>query len=179
MIEKFSLNENVFYWVNSFAGKSDFWNGVFVFWAEYLIYIMIVFFAAYFARLVWKDRKVELREIFLYFSIPFIAWFFAKIIKFFMPTERPFSVLENVTQLTEESVMSSFPSGHSTMAFALATAIYMYNKKIGIIFFILAFFVAISRSLVGVHFPLDIFVGMLIGVLVPVAFDRAWRKFKK
>lgn len=133
---------------------------------------MITLFSLYFARLIRKDKKIELREIGLYFSVPFITWLFAKAIKLLLPTERPFSALENVVQLSEESIMSSFPSGHATMAFALATSIYIYNKKIGAGFFFLAFLVAISRPLVGVHYPLDILVGMTLGVIIPLVFAK-------
>jgi undecaprenyl-diphosphatase len=74
--------------------------------------------------------------------------------------------LKNVHQLTAESLNSSFPSGHSTFAFALAFSIFWYDKKSGIIFIILAILVALGRVLVGVHYPLDILFGALLGFLV-------------
>jgi len=62
---------------------------------------------------------------------------------------------------------SSFPSGHTTSIFALATllAIYAREKKWGIFFLLVAILTGFSRIYLSQHFPLDILVGSLIGVL--------------
>jgi undecaprenyl-diphosphatase len=65
-----------------------------------------------------------------------------------------------------ESNFSSFPSGHATLSFALAFSIFLYDKKIGSLFLLLAFFVAMGRIFTGVHFPLDILVGGILGIFV-------------
>ncbi len=78
-------------------------------------------------------------------------------------------MLKNIQNLVSHpNVTDSFPSGHTTLVFAFAISIYLYNKKIGIFLIILSVFVGISRIIVGVHFPLDIFVGFLIGSAVPI-----------
>jgi undecaprenyl-diphosphatase len=66
--------------------------------------------------------------------------------------------------LIVESNFTSFPSGHSTFAFALAFSIFLYDKKYGSIFLIMAFLVSLGRIFTGVHFPFDIFIGAIIGV---------------
>ena len=58
----------------------------------------------------------------------------------------------------------SFPSGHSNISFAVATAIFTRNKKIGIPALVLAALIAISRLYVFVHWPTDVLVGTIIGI---------------
>ncbi len=58
----------------------------------------------------------------------------------------------------------SFPSGHSNASFAVATAIFTRNKKLGIPALILATAIAISRLYVFVHWPTDVLFGTLTGI---------------
>lgn len=63
----------------------------------------------------------------------------------------------------------SFPSGHSSASFAAATAIFMWRKKEGTAALILAALIALSRLYFTVHFPTDVIVGTLTGIIYGVA----------
>ena len=62
----------------------------------------------------------------------------------------------------------SFPSGHSTTAFALffIFGFFVKNKKWQILFFILALSTAISRMYLLQHFFIDVYFGSILGVLI-------------
>ncbi len=60
----------------------------------------------------------------------------------------------------------SFPSGHTSAAFAAATAIYAYHKKWGIVAYIFAVCMGISRLYLGVHFPSDVLMGGILGFVM-------------
>ena len=66
---------------------------------------------------------------------------------------------------------NSFPSGHTASAFALAVilAIYLKNKRVGLLLLFLAAMVGYSRIYLSQHFMEDVFIGSLIGVLTGVA----------
>ncbi len=69
----------------------------------------------------------------------------------------------------------SFVSGHSTTSFAVTTFIIATLKKhYKYPFFLLIWplLFAYSRIYIGVHFPIDIFVGMLLGILIGYTFYR-------
>ena len=70
--------------------------------------------------------------------------------------------------LTKIQLDPSFPSGHTTASFASATGIFAYNKKFGIAAFITAVLIGFSRLYVAVHFPSDVFAGVLIGIVCGV-----------
>ena len=57
----------------------------------------------------------------------------------------------------------SFPSDHSTAAFAIAFAVFFLSRKVGIGFLVAATMVALSRVFVGLHYPSDVAAGALIG----------------
>ena len=62
---------------------------------------------------------------------------------------------------------SSFPSDHAVMFFALATAIFLISKKIGIFAYLyVAALVCFPRIYLGFHYPTDILVGAVIGILI-------------
>lgn len=64
----------------------------------------------------------------------------------------------------------SFPSGHTTTAFSLATvfACYTQNKKVQIICLALALAVGYSRIYLGQHFLTDVLVGSIFGTLTSI-----------
>lgn len=77
---------------------------------------------------------------------------------------RPFGGLDGVHQLITTSFLhKSFPSSHATIAFALAFTVFWFNKSWGIPLLIVAFLVGWGRIYVGVHYPLDVAVGAIIG----------------
>jgi len=63
---------------------------------------------------------------------------------------------------------TSFPSSHTTVAFAVAFS-YMYwgdNSTFLLIFFVLAFFVALGRVLSGAHYVSDVIAGVILAFIV-------------
>lgn len=62
----------------------------------------------------------------------------------------------------------SFPSGHTSSAFAAAIALVWYDKKIGIPTTIFAFIMGFSRIYVEVHYCTDVIAGMLVGIIYAI-----------
>ena len=86
-----------------------------------------------------------------------------ELIRFIWHRPRPF-VAHQVNQLIEHSASGSFPSGHIAFLFALAMTVYFFNIKIGWIFLCLSFLVGLARVFVGIHYPLDILGGIIVGI---------------
>jgi membrane-associated phospholipid phosphatase len=65
---------------------------------------------------------------------------------------------------------SSFPSGHATSIFALATMLALFdkNKKLNVLYLLAAAAVGYSRIYLGQHFLGDVLVGSLVGVSLAV-----------
>lgn len=61
----------------------------------------------------------------------------------------------------------SFPSGHTTAAFASMTAIFCtsHRKRIAWTAFIFSFLVGISRIYLCVHYPTDVITGIVVGTV--------------
>lgn len=89
---------------------------------------------------------------------------------------RPFNINTSMELLIKAPVDFSFPSGHAMSSFAAATVIYCYNKKYGIGALILATLIAFSRLYLYVHFPSDVIVGTIIGVLLALAAVKIMKK---
>ncbi len=84
--------------------------------------------------------------------------------KYLINRERPFikyPELQNITRVSSPS----FPSGHTSTAFALATSLSLAFPKWYVIVpsFLWAGLVAYSRLHLGVHYPSDVIAGIIVG----------------
>jgi len=158
-----ALDLKIFYFLNNFAGQFKIFDAFAIFFAEYFGYFLIAFFLffLYFS----KRAKLEKLRLFWTTAVSIIVSRYAitEIIRFFYHRLRPFAAYQ-VNQLVSDSNWS-FPSGHAAFFFAMAAAIYLYNKKWGVGFFIAAILISASRVIAGVHYPSDILGGMIIGML--------------
>ena len=159
-----TLDINLFYFFNNLAGQSRIFDALVIFSAGYFQYLLIaIFLPLLFFSGYAKPEKLRI------FWVTIISIIVARLgvtefIRFFYRRPRPFLTYQ-VHQLLSENEWS-FPSGHSAFFFAMATAIYLYNKKWGIGFFLAAVLMNISRIIAGVHYPSDILGGAIIGMAV-------------
>jgi undecaprenyl-diphosphatase len=144
-------------------------NNTFVtFLASFLIWFM--FFGL---LILWKsDGKIRREQVLHALFAALIAWGFSSMIKSFFPTLRPFEV-EGVTPLTLTTPTdSAFPSSHTAVGFALATSIWLHDKKWGSIYIICALLVGLGRVLSDVHYVADILGGAVVGIVVSFVTER-------
>lgn len=160
-----NLDTQLFYLLNNVAGQSPLLDGVIVFFASYLAYLLVgiflvlVFFSHYSKRQKWGLLIVAgAASIISRFGV-------TELIRLFYHRPRPFLALPDVHNLFIDTAWS-FPSGHATFFFALSTAVYLYNKKWGLWFFLATILITVSRVIAGVHYPSDILGGALIGIVV-------------
>jgi undecaprenyl-diphosphatase len=71
----------------------------------------------------------------------------------------------------------SFPSGHTMTAFSIALVVgYFYPALQGTLFFV-AFSIAVSRIVLGMHFLSDVLAGIVLGVALGCASITAFASF--
>ncbi len=70
----------------------------------------------------------------------------------------------------------SFPSGHATTAGALAMALMLLAPKYRLFFGLLGLWIAISRPVLGVHFPSDIVAGIALGAGFTYVYARSFAR---
>ena len=97
-------------------------------------------------------------------------------IKNIVARERPFVVNTDIILNIAQPSGYSFPSGHTCSSFAAATTLFMNNKKIGIVAYIIASLIAFSRLYNYVHFPSDILCGIILGITVAIITVSIFRK---
>jgi membrane-associated phospholipid phosphatase len=80
------------------------------------------------------------------------------------------SVSDYVIEGYEHHSLYSFPSGHSSTAFCmfLLLALFVTDKRWGLVFFLLALVIALTRPYLAQHFFIDIYAGSLVGVFAAI-----------
>ncbi|GKS66130.1 hypothetical protein YTPLAS72_34340 [Nitrospira sp.] len=109
-----------------------------------------------------------------------IAAVLANVLKHLIGRPRPKFVHSGDWQIAISwiSGLDSFPSGHSTASFAVATVLAKRFPTWGPLCMGLAAFVALSRVLRGSHFPTDVVGGAVVGILsgsIAAAPLKEWR----
>ncbi len=161
MIPMNNLNQSLFQLIYGLSNHNFFLDGFFIFCAEYLPYLLMILFLF----LVFNEDGTRRRwYLFLeaIMAIILSRGLITEIIRFFYYNPRPFEAL-GFTSLIPESG-ASFPSGHAAWFFALAMVIFFRNKKWGSFFFVCALIMGFARIYAGVHWPLDVLGGIVVGI---------------
>ena len=95
----------------------------------------------------------------------------ADLLKRVFDRERP-----DVDRLVASPLSDAFPSGHASTSFACATVLGALEPRLRVPLYVLAALIALSRTYVGVHYPLDVAAGALLGLVVGFVVLRALRR---
>ena len=135
-----------------------------------IIGVILIIYLGFYAG---KRGKITL--IVLIFAAGISDAICAQIIKPWVGRIRPsHEFIEYINLLVSKGGKWSFPSNHAANSFAFATVLsYFYDKNKTMIFSI-ASVIAFSRVYVGVHYPLDIIFGSLLGYTVSWIILSVW-----
>lgn len=86
------------------------------------------------------------------------------LIKSFVQRERPCQQYPMIPMIVPKPTDSSFPSGHTTASFACATVICFFEFPLGILAFVFAILMGISRLYLFVHYLSDVLMATLLGI---------------
>ncbi len=151
----------IFDFIYGFAFRWEMFDLIIIFFAKWISYILIFLLFIF-----------TLKDIKKYFLLPVLALLAAGISRFgivdiirsFFFRDRPF-VEEGIIPLFDHATTASFPSGHAAFFFALATVVFFYNKRAGYFFLGITVLMSLSRIASGIHWPMDIIAGAVVGLL--------------
>ncbi len=171
------MNEALAQWLFNASFKNSFLDFFIIFFSNYFPYLIGLGFLTFLAV---KERGRKRLFILLETTLTILLsrGILTEAIRFFHPVARPFQVWQ-VTPLVHETLNTSFPSGHATFFFALATTLLFYNRTWGSWFLLFAIMNGIARVTAGVHWPLDIVGGAGIGIVsslvINLLLHNSWK----
>lgn len=149
--------------INAWAGRFALLDGVGIFFARTAIFLI--------PGLAFFDAKMALPLLARMVLASALAFATNSVIALLYFRPRPFLSLPDVHQLISLHFLNSksFPSDHTAISFAMAMMVAFAYPKLGVAAFLVAFLIGVSRIFVGVHYPLDIFGGIVVGILAGCA----------
>ena len=103
----------------------------------------------------------------------FICIFVFLYIKSFFSRMRPYKKHDKIPIMYPPD-KNSFPSGHTMVGFAISFSVGSYSFGSAILFYTIASLIAFSRVYVGLHYPLDVICGIVLGSVIGMLTNMAF-----
>ncbi len=161
-------------------GWPDQWRAPFFFITDYglsdwvlipsLVLMMVFFLLRFVLRDIWRRASAELAMlsafIFVGVGLPgLMTNLLKRLIGRGRPTEFEASGAFSFQNVFNDWTFQSFPSGHSATAIAMAFTIGFLWPALFPLLCVVGLVVAVSRVPVGMHYPTDVFAGIIVGML--------------
>lgn len=156
------MDLEIFRIFHSVAGRSGLFDWLAIFLANYLPYLMVAAWLFFILRLKNWRQKIFI-FIFTALALILARGVITEVIRFFYQRPRPFEFLDFQPLFLNDG--PAFPSGHAAFLFALGFTVFFFNKKWGWWFLGLALANGLARVVGGVHWPADILIGLLVGLV--------------
>ena len=165
-----SLDYTVFRAINGLAGRGPALDAAMIAFARYSPVVYAIGLALLW--LTWKQRNQ--RAALLAGISALVALGLGQIVGHAFPRDRPY-LAHHVSLLITHSPDTSFPSDHTTRAFAIAVAVWQFNRRAGIALLIFGMLVAVARVYVGAHYPGDVVGGAVLGAVTSLIVLRLFK----
>ena len=132
--------------------------------------ILLIAYLGYFG-----GKRGKLAIVILLFAAGMSDAICAQIIKPWVGRIRPsHEFYEYINLLVSKGGKWSFPSNHAANSFAFATVLSYFYDKYKVLLYSAASVIAFSRVYVGVHYPLDILFGSMLGYIFSWIILSIW-----
>ncbi|MDN4524554.1 undecaprenyl-diphosphatase [Fictibacillus fluitans] len=156
------MNYQWFQDINNLSVSHPVLDGFMIFLSQKALYIYAI------VLLVFWMRDVSYKRLAIYSGITGIVGLIVNyIITLFYYEPRPF-VSHHVHLLFKHAADASFPSDHTTGAFALSFAVFLTHKKLGSAMLAAAALTGLSRIWVGQHYPLDVAGSIVVAGIISI-----------
>lgn len=184
-----SFDVTLFYALHGLTGHVEWFDTLMLFAADGFDLVVIILaittlLVIYDPRpdLKYTDRREIIQRVKGFGEVTlatFVSWAVVDSLKILFTAPRPFIALPDVTPLFYYGGFDSFPSAHAALFGALAVALFIYKRKLGVIFGVFALLIGFSRIVVGIHFPFDILAGYAIGGMIAWVVYYSYKYIKQ
>lgn len=172
-----NMNTQLFLLINASEHASKLFIYFAIFCANYLIYLPIIILGiCWFFKPSYRQLIIK---VIISLGFAFLVTFFIRHLYY---SPRPFAVNVGTNFLFHEET-SSLPSQHAVFIWTICLAIclnYTHRFKwLLYLFIMVAILVCWSRIFLGIHWPFDIVVGILVSIIAVFIMQKSWSFFKK
>jgi membrane-associated phospholipid phosphatase len=187
-----SFNLIVIGWLNQYSQSSSKFNhAIHYIQNAYLFKGLAVIAVLWYFWFKDTDSKSDTRSIIVGTILSCIfALFLATVINFFAPFQQtpilneaikfqvPIGLEMDMSVADGHGWLNSFPSHHATLFFALATGIFLISRPVGsLVFLYVVLIILIPRIYLGLHYPMDIIAGAVLGILTTILINKKSIRF--
>lgn len=172
MSELLVLDQKVFWWFNGLTGQT-----VWLDWALKIVSVGFVYVVPLILIVFWfygsREKLIAIRVV----TFALTGWLGVNsLIGLIWFRNRPFIRLIGTQEIVFHQPDKSFPSDHATLGFSLAIGLLLAGyQKLGWFLLVWTAVFSLARVIVGVHFPLDIVAGLIVGTGFGL-IGHWWRK---
>lgn len=169
-----ALNRTLFLWINATPETPAWLISLATFVARDLITIVPVLIVALWlwgpVNQVGSQRQLVLKTAIALALALTLSWLIGSL----YPHPRPF-VIGLGHQFLAHDATESYPSNHGTIIFTFAIAFFCWHRAwSGVVLLAVGAAIAWSRVFLGVHWPMDMLGGLLLGMLSCLTAQAAW-----
>jgi undecaprenyl-diphosphatase len=149
--------------IHRFWGTSRVLDAFGVFLANTLTYLMVIGMAVFIFQTAHSNRERIFVAAQMLLAFILSRGILTTTIQYFADRSRPFKVLGFAPPF-EPLTSGAMPSGHTSALFSIAFVMFTVDPRWGAVYLVLSLLVGLGRVFVGVHWPSDVLVGMLVGL---------------